>query len=486
MKAECETLAAADLITSSECALPWARLAYGAAAILALAGLFTCWCDTPMIWDGAYQFCYSLRAQEPYKYLTRFHSYIVWMPMILLTHLTHNLTVLKWAFGLPFALAPAASVLLSWLVIRRLAPHLIIWAIFGAAAAPLPGQIFIINDSIFQQHMFWPVFLGLLLPLGPWQMLGLALLAAFQLSHQIGTVLLTGGGAAAMVLALRDREHRLELLIKSCVCFILAAVALWKMVHFPDSYAQREFTWARLSETWQWGVAGYPLRGVALMWSAGLCLLICGFLHPARLERARLILVCAATLCVVAAAINWSYWAGRQNGKLWADAVNYRRWVVPLTLPFYLLALVDVWASNPDRRRVNRAGQAPRVSLGYLIACTFALVLSIQSVVWARLIDRLKKDVERHADVIVPFSDVAWIADTPADHWGTTSYVYVWEGNEPRHVLLDRATGNQRDQLRALQSRPPLVPLSPFTPVHPQPGPAGFFDFRPMISRLRQ
>lgn len=486
MKAEYRNLATADLLTTSQRDLPWARLAYVAAAILAVAGLFTCWCDTPMIWDGAYQFCYSLRAQEPYKYLTRFHSYILWMPMIWLTHLTHNLTVLKWAFGLPFALAPAASVLLSWLVVRREAPYLIIWAIFGAAAAPLPGQIFIINDSIFQQHMFWPVFLGLLLPLNPWQMLGLGLLVVFQLSHQIGTVLLTGGAAAATVLALRDREHRLQLLMKAIVCFLLAALAFWKMIHFPDSYAQREFTWARASETWQWGVTGYPLRGVALTWAAGLCLLASRLLQGDHLERARVALRWVATLCVVAAAINWSYWAGRQGGKLWADALNYRRWVVPLTVPFYLFALIDVWSNVQGRRIVERTQQMPRASLGYLVACTFALVLSIQSIVWAHLIDRLKKDVESQADVVVPFSAVSWIAETPADHWGTACYVYVWEGNEPRHVLLDRAAGNQRDQLRALHSQPPLVPLSPFTPVHPQPGPAGFFDFRPMISRLQK
>src|SRR5436305_7692358 len=109
----------------------YGRLAYGVAWILAAAGVYTCWCDTPMIWDGAYQFCLTLISDHPYSYLTRFHSFLLWIPVWLLSHVTSNLTVLKMAYGLPFTLAPAASVLLSWWVVRRRAPHLIVWAILG-------------------------------------------------------------------------------------------------------------------------------------------------------------------------------------------------------------------------------------------------------------------------------------------------------------------------------------------------------------------
>ena len=62
-------------------------------------------------------------------------------------------------------LAPVVGVLVSWWVVRRHAPGLILWALFGILAAPLPGQIFVINDSIFQQHLFWPIFLAMFVPL---------------------------------------------------------------------------------------------------------------------------------------------------------------------------------------------------------------------------------------------------------------------------------------------------------------------------------
>src|SRR6185312_3489096 len=259
------TLRAIAISDSLDPAQVWRRAAFVSAAILAIAGVFTCCCDTPMLWDGSYQFCFTLIKQKPYFYLTRFHSYVLWLPLVWLSHLTSNLFLLKLAYGLPFTLAPAASVLLSWWVVGKRAPHLILWAIFGAAAAPLPGQIFIINDSIFQQHMFWPVFLGLLVPLRKRQSVALSLLVVFQFSHQIGLVLLGGGAGAALLLAIRDRANRRELLIKAGILGVLAIIALWKIFHFPDSYAQREFTWDRAHEAWRWGVEGYPLRGVEFM-----------------------------------------------------------------------------------------------------------------------------------------------------------------------------------------------------------------------------
>jgi hypothetical protein len=69
--------------------------------------------------------------------------------------------------------------------VRRDAPQLAVWAVFGIAAAVLPGQAFAINDSIFQLHLFWPVFLGLMMPLNPAKLVAILFLSIFQLSHQI-------------------------------------------------------------------------------------------------------------------------------------------------------------------------------------------------------------------------------------------------------------------------------------------------------------
>ena len=458
----------------------WGRLAYGVTAILAIAGIFTCWCDTPMIWDGSYQFSFSLIRQQPYFYLTRFHSYILWTPMIWLSHLTRNLTALKMAYGLPFTLAPAFSVLASWWIVRKRAPWLVLWAVFGAAAAPLPGQIFIINDSIFQQHMFWPVFLGLLIELEWPQMIALAVLVVFQFSHQIGLVLLSGGAGAAALMAVRDRKVRNEFLVKAAITFVLACVALWKIFHFPDSYAQREFTWEAAHNAWQWGVAGFPLWGLEFMWGAGLCLLLCRW-FPGRWNE-RFAVIMLAALCIIGAAIIWTIWAS--NVHRWTTAANYRRWVVPLTIPFYLMAFVDQFIGAGEKRTLLPRAKPP-IALGYFVAAVFAVVLSIQSIQWIKMTRRLMADVEACPKAIVPWSTISWTQDTAMFHWGTASYVFVLEGQTPRHMVLDPLPEDSQKQLDMLQADPPAIPLSSFTPIDPAPGPAGWFDFRPMLQKIR-
>ena len=469
-----------DLSLPAECAA-WQRLTYFCAAVLALTGLFTCLCDTPMIWDGSYQFCLSLINQRPYFYLTRFHSYVLWLPMVWLSHFTENLTILKLAYGLPFALAPAFSLLASWWIVRDRAPRLIFWAIFGIAAAPLPGQIFIINDSIFQQHMFWPVFLGLLLPLRWPQIAFVSLVAVFQFSHQIGIVLLGIGLLSALLLVPRDRENQRELAIKVAILGLMAVIAAWKIVHFPDSYAQREFTRQRIHESWTYGVAGYPLRGVAFMLAAAAVVFVYRHFGSGSLRKIQSAVIWIACLCVFSAVVNWTIWA--LDSHKWSTAANYRRWVVPLTFPFYLLAVIDRWIGLSGRTPMPDESSQMRFSslIGSSVALTFALVLSIQSLVWMSLTQRLIHDVEVYPRTIVPFSQIDWVREGPLYHWGTTSYIFVLEGRKPSKFVLDPDPKDARDQLKMLSSIPPQIPLSWFTPVSPLPGRQGWFDFRPML-----
>ena len=457
----------------------WRDVTVVAVTLLALTGIFACLCDAPMIWDGSYQFAFSLIKQRPYFYLTRFHSYVLWLPMVWLSHFTDNLTLLKFAYGLPFTLAPAFSVLASWWVVKERAPYLILWAIFGAAIGPLPGQIFIINDSIFQQHVFWPVFMAMLVHLDAWRLALLLVLTPFQFSHQIGTVLLTGAAGAALLTAYRDRENRTEALAKGIVFAALAAVAVWKALHFPDSWAEQEMTPQRIRESWQYGVEGPPLRGMILMWLAGACALAFSTTRGTRFEKFRVGLKWAAILCVSVPAVMWVVWAA--DAHKWTDAANYRRWVVPLTLPFYLFAFVDRWRSVRAPSPIAFAVTGLTRTMGMGAAVIFTAVLSVQSLVFKHLADRMLRDVEASPTALVPWDTIAWSKDTAVSHWGSTSYVFVREGRLPRKLLLDKNPAEAEKQVGMMFDVPPRIPLAWFTPVPPTPGPAGWFDFRPLL-----
>jgi hypothetical protein len=292
-------------------------------------------------------------------------------------------------------------------------------------------------------------------------------------------VLLTGGAIAAGLLALRDQSNRKEAVLKGAIPLMLAALALWKILHFPDSYAQQEMTHARIHESWQYGVEGYPLRGVMFMCGAGVCVLVHRLLAQLRLGKFRLVVSTIAGLCLAGAFVNWTIWA--LDAEKWSTAANYRRWVVPLTVPFYLLAFTDrVFRPSPSRDL-----KLPSI-VGFSVAVTFAVILSTQSIVWVRLTRHLMRDGESYPQAVVPWSRVSWDRETPLYHWGTTSYVFVLEGRTPRKLLLEPTPEGAAKQLELVNSLPPLVPLWSFTPIPPTPGPAGFFDFRPMLNAIRQ
>ena len=48
-----------------------------------------------MVYDGAYQFAFTLIWQKPYVYLTRFHTWLLWYPLVWLSQLFPPSVVLR-------------------------------------------------------------------------------------------------------------------------------------------------------------------------------------------------------------------------------------------------------------------------------------------------------------------------------------------------------------------------------------------------------
>jgi hypothetical protein len=452
------------------------RFVWTVAAILAGVALYLCYCGTPLIWDGAYQFAITVIQRWPYYYNDRFHSFIVWLPVVWAERVTRNHNVLEFIYGLPFCMAPVVGLLVSWWVVREYAPGLIIWAIFGVAAAALPGQIFIINDSIFQQHLFWPVFLGAMVPLTWPKRIVLGVLVAFQFSHQIGIVLLAGAAVAAAVAAMRDREMRNELLIRFALLMALAGAAIWKAHHWPDSYAEREFTWLALWQRWAMGVAGCPIAGLCFMWLAAAVLFVDAHFvrfDPPRTKRRFTAVVLA---CAAAAGVIWVYWACHPH--LWWKALDYRRWLVPLTMPFFTMAFFEGVLRADQHGREPAALSKVRGWLGLLLAVIFAAVLLIQSHEFTAMGDRLMADVEKYPGAVVPYDDAPWMTETCFDHWGSSAYVMVRQGMRPTKWLIDPQAVN------GLRAYPGMIPLCWFTFISPEPGPCGWYDLRKVHENL--
>ncbi len=473
------------------------RYIYAVLGILTATAAYMCWCRAPLIWDGAPQLRESLYAGVPYHYLTRFHTLIIWWPAVWASHFTHNLTVISALYGLPFLLAPVVAVGVSWWLVKNEAPHLIIWPIFGVAAGTLPGQIFVINDSIFQLNLFWPVLMALFVTLSPAKRIMLVMIGVFQFVHQIGVILFFGAAIVAAIVAVVDVQNRRRfagrsVMMLSLFCLAMSKVILtntrpphrdlpgvvfaflgaalfvaaiamsfgrrsillstlpaiglvlalqWTLrVHKPwvdsllDTYAEQEAGLLQALANWVSGVMGWPIRGLCLMYTCGILVLLHHSRQQSGKSTPKLIVVTglAAFLCATLALACWIHWAS--NGRLWWKALDYRRWAVPLTTPFFILLMIEVCiTAESNRREIVAAPQFSRSlrgPLALLLAATFAIVLSLQSTIFHNMSRRLYKDVSHplaEREKIPPEGTVAWMRQSPIDHWGSVSLMLLME-----------------------------------------------------------
>ncbi len=463
------------------------KYVYACIAILTLTALYVCATGLPLIWDGAFQLSVTLIRERPFVYLTRFHTLILWWPVIWASRFTSNPWILQAIYGFPFIIAPALSVLVSWWIVRRHAPWVIIWVIFGVAAGTLCGQVFIINDSIWQQTLFWPLFLCVFVPLTRPQFVVLGVLAIFQFVHQIGVPLLFGAALAGVIISIFDVPNRRMLLRRSAVMvtlFVWAVAKIYVTNHISwleDTYAEQEFGWSLAVQRFQMGVEGWPLAGLTWIWFAALFALIQPYLKNRLL---RTFLGWAACGFALVAGAMWIHWAS--DGHLWYKALDYRRWILPLSFPFFTLAIVEACVrarriQSTGAKETNMDGPG-RGRLACIVACIFAAVLATQGTVWSRMFHRLLVQVNSSPAPAVALESFEWVRDTPLDHWGTCDAVTLLEGKTP-HKLLVMQKGMPR-----LRANPPVVPNQGwFWRPHlhpPPPGPGGWFDFAPILKEI--
>ncbi len=444
--------------------------------VVALLTLFTafvlCWFNAPLIWDGSYQLCRTLIDQHPFFYYTRFHSYPLWWPVVWLSRVTDNLHALVFAFGLPFCLTPAVSLLLSWWFVRRTAPWLILWATLGTYATALPGQMFLINDSIFQQHLFWPFYLGLFVPLTPLQIAVLVILAAFQLSHPLGGLLLLGAAIATASLAILDIPNRRRWLARTLLVLGLCIAAWGKILLWPDPYAYQEASFQMARSRFHDGVLGWPVIGIVCIWLCALCAW-CAGKHSTNGSLRRKLRLCAAA-ALVFAGLALIIWAAEP--QRWASAINYRRWAAPLTLPVFALAFFETL--NPPRDAGLLSRSRSRLMLG--CGLVFAVVLSWQALTWSNLTRRLMSEVGSRSGPLVTFESLQSPHSTALDHWSIASLVLISQGRNPTKLVLTSAS------ITALDGPAPKLELGSWDLQPIRPGRVDWFDFSSILEQLHK
>jgi hypothetical protein len=208
-------------------------------------------------------------------------------------------------------------------------------------------------------------------------------------------------------------------------------------------------------------------------------------------ERAGRALAAAAFVAALAGGAVWIRWAS--NERLWAWALEYRRWVVPLAMPYYLLAFLEACLHVRRRRHRDEAATSPpsvvpgRAPVAFVVASVFAAVIALQSVTWAAMVRRLMTDVRDYPGTFVPASHVKWTLGTAASHWGPPAYVMAIQGKRPKKVLM--SVDLKKEDLDVLFLQGPSgswVPLAGCFRLPAMPGPTGWYDHRPIMDQLRR
>lgn len=433
-----------------------ARSTRVAVALLAAGAVVACGLGLPLIWDGGYQLAATLIEQRPFFHLTRFHSWLLWWPTVWLSRITENPLALLCAYGLPFLLAPAVSVVASWWFVRKSAPWLAVWALFGVAVS-LPGQVFVINDSIWQQTLVWPIILGALAPLTLRQRLLWLTLAAMQFSHQIGAVLLGFAVLAAWTGGQRWARWAAGALWLLAVAKTAVVSTPALAGHLYDDYAAREATWERAWLCWQTGVQGFPLTAQLMLCGAA------AFLVWGKTSAASRWLAGGASAILV-------LWAA--DPHQWSSALNYRRFAVPLAAPILIATLCDF------RRGVCNRESRDQVAM--ILAAAFAGVVGIQAWIFNRELHALRARADSLSEVrVLTREHLPEIARTALDHWGSTATFMFLQGKTPRQFLAFDEPGRA-----AVFAQPAAFQLIPTIEYPAVPGAAGWFDHRPLLRAL--
>lgn len=454
------------------------RLAAGVVLLLAFTGLLACFSTLPLIWDGAFQFVSTLQHDRPHvyrgswshDYQGRFHTWFLWWPTVWASRLTDHPLTLQAIYGMPFLLAPAAALAICWWVVRRQSPGLMLWALFGIAIGPLPGQCFAINDTVWLHHLLWPVFVAMFVQLSRPQVVVLTVLVFFQLAQPMGIANCFGAAVAALLVAWAQPGLKRRQVRRAAALLLVSVLGAARLLLYPDSQAADEASLLEVLKRWHNGVEGLPLAGMVFFWLAAAAAGAATWRGDRRGTSSGVRMGWTSIAFGVVGASIWAGWA--MDEQRWRLAVDYRRFVLPLSLPFFLAATIEGLVTVSRGRVIPQTlSAAPeRRMLPVVLAGTFALILVIQSALWFQLVRRLRWEVNSSPQAVIHKASLPWTRGTALDHWSLPTVYLAIEGRRQKKVVLF-----DESWAAPLQETPPRVPIVPWEAYPKDPGDEGYY-----------
>lgn len=409
--------------------------ASAAVALLAGGGLVAALTQLPLAWDGAYIAMNVLWTQAPFAPHERWANIPLQVPTLLLSRWITGSDVLTIVFSASYALIPAVALAVSWWVVRRQRPHLILWPALGIGLVALPGQAFFVSEAIFSTQLMWPLVLaaavgdlrrhGLLLG-------GLALFLA--VAHPI-TIPLLGLVLVFGLLPRRGRPTR-----PAAIASVLGAVVLLlfglRFLGGANGYQTDQISLGVLADQAEAVLTPRPLIALILT-TLGAWLLL---LRKAALGVLGTVMDGVAVGSLLGAGAVLLHWAA--DPFAWTSALEYRGLVLFTMLPLYGGALIDArWrADNLSERRLPRVRRAALV----LASGVWAGVTVLQGLSWHATLNDFRMYLELSPRACVPSDTIGGIERSPLHHWSVTPLSLLVGGREPPRLVLQGDGCQQR------------------------------------------
>ena len=449
-------------------------------------------CGAPLAWDGSYYLVKVLDTQGLWMPHNRLSNILLQWPVLLASHVTDNLAILRLTFALPYLATPLVAVAAGWWIVRRPSPDLFVWAALGIGLGTLPGQFNMNSEDLQAVQLFWPVLLATLVGLPRRTLVVVApLLVYILVAHPIASVLCLLGAGAAVIVGLRERTAR-RIMLMWAVMLVALAVARYAIGR--DSYEANALTLSTLVHGFEVSLIGVPLVALSCAWSAaivtamtdgrkgewgghgrltppqiracvtmvgGAALLILGA-HTARTPRDWVALSLAPPLgaagiliarCIRPARryepavplfygivgvalvgcllVPWGW-----DPVAWSSAIDFRDWVLPSSLPFMLLAIGE--GAHDNRHRSDLSGRMAlhRMRMIQGAGVVFLAVLVAQSISLARLTGVLRRDMEARSTPCIVASSMPGLGGTPLGHWSIASFALLQQSRSPMKLVL--------------------------------------------------
>ncbi len=420
--------------------------------------------DAPLSFDGAFYLFFVLDHHKFAAFHSRLINVPLQLPTLAATHLTQNVHVLRLIFCAAYASVPALGLAISWLLCRSRRPALFIWPAISICIATLPGQFCFNAECIMSVTLMWPALIAVLLA-GPALAFPLVAIASIgaAVSHPCAVIPL----AFTMLVAIASAIVRPQVRKTSLgFAFGAGALLLARTLVPLDTYESSVLSLDTVIYTLREAVLGWPL--VAMGFSV-----VAAFICFSSAESPARTYLVAPLLLAGAALVVWAI-----NPADWIKCIDYKYAVPPVSLVFMAGAAFE--GLRPPAL-AQRQPAAVELSALPLIGAVFLVVLSIQSLQWGRMGQRLTRDLDNSDRGCVSRTSLDWIRNTPMDHWAVTVYAADLQGRRPRTLLL---ANDLACKTFALTGDATFVGKDNFLFVRPRG--KGWFDFEDARSRTEK